>query len=256
LFDAYKMLIEIATSIAPLIDEPPSADRETQWAVLNLAQSNEIKHGQSSPVAVMKLAQHRSCTIREDEIYGLMGASGVIIACDKHDNLDMAWKKWWEQSMRAGNLEFAYMPVLSNMTGIRADTWNCVMPPSEDRCIIGHYALTERAKPWGDIEVQDGTLSLLGKVAGICSIDKYLCENVVPTELDELGKLCGGDLNLAERVCLAQDFGQTPRTKVLERAKCVRAAYRLANDAERLSENEQERLKKLAASYSSFIKLE
>lgn len=93
----------------------------------------------------MKLAQHGSCTIREDEIYGLMGASGVIIACDKHDNLDMAWKKWWEQLMRAGNLEFAYMPVLSNMTGIRADTWNCVMPASEDRCIIGHYALTEIA---------------------------------------------------------------------------------------------------------------
>lgn len=182
-----------------------AADQEN--AVENFDLMNRIKEGRVHTVKSILLAGARKCTVKEDEIYGLMGASGVVFNPSKDETLDSAWTRWWEQSLRSGNLFYALLPVLkveNERAGLKP--WNCIMPSTDMRCESGTKTLTHKAESWGEVEVEDGTLSALGKTAGVCHIDQYLCCDEIPGDVEGLSELCGHDEDLALRICLVVDM--------------------------------------------------
>ena len=221
-------------------------------AVENLDRMNRTKEGRVHTVETMLLAGSRKCTVPEDEIYGLMGASGIVFTPSRTETLQSAWTRWWEESLKSGNLFYALLPVLETIKGNDAlDSWNCIMPPLDRRCELGMKTLTHNAESWGETDVQHGTLSVLGKTAGVCTIDKYLCDNEIPSDLDGLSKLCGHDEEMALKICLAVDMGQRSRNEITTAVQAICASFELTKSSDHKTEEERVRLRSLCDKFES-----
>jgi hypothetical protein len=146
------------------IGVPQDFSAAEEEAVENLDLMNRIRENKVHPVKTMLLAGARKCTVLEDEIYGLMGASGVVFEPRKGESLETAWIRWWEASLRNKNLFYALLPVLEpDNEQVATQSWNCVMPPTAQRCELGAKTHTHKAESWGEVHVHDGTLSVPGK---------------------------------------------------------------------------------------------
>jgi hypothetical protein len=242
---------EILQMFESYIGVPQDFPAAAEAAAENLDLMNRIKEGRVHAVKSMLLAGSRRCTVLEDEIYGLMGASGVVFNPNKTETLDSAWARWWRESLRSGNLFYALLPVLEvDRDSIPSKSWNCIMPPTNRRCELGTKTLTHKAESWGETEIEDGTLKVLGRSAGVCHIDQYLCDDEIPGDLEALSELCGHDENLAMKICLAVDMGQRSLSDIARIAQSIRAFHRLTHASDHLEEAERQRLKTLSEQFA------
>lgn len=232
------------------IGVPQDFSTTAETAAENLDMMNRIKEGRVHAVKSMLLAGSRKCTVSEDEIYGLMGASGVVITPSRNETLDSAWMRWWVESLRSGILFYALLPVLdADEESISLQYWNCIMPPTNRRYDLGTKTITHKAESWGETDVQEGTLSVLGRNAGVCYIDQYLCNDEVPGDLEGLSELCGHDEELAFKVCLAVDMGQRLRKDIVVVAQSIGAFHRLKKCSDQLEESERQSLTSLSENF-------
>ncbi|KAL5321429.1 hypothetical protein ACEPPN_009387 [Leptodophora sp. 'Broadleaf-Isolate-01'] len=250
IFSARWARRDILAMFESYIGVPQDFPASEEAATENLDMMNRIKEGRVHAVKSMLLAGTRNCTMKEDEIYGLMGASGVVFNPSKEDTLDSAWIRWWEESLRRENLLYALFPVLeAERESIGLQSWNCIMPPTNKRCDFGAKTLTHKADSWGETEVNGGTLSVLGRRAGTCYIDQYLCYDEIPGDVEGLSDLCGHDENLALRICLAVDMGQRSQDEITTAAQSICAQYRLKHFSNQLDEAEKQRLETISMQF-------
>ena len=62
---------------------------------------------------VMELLRNKVATVPEDEVYGLMSASGVVLDDANTIGKEKVWALWWEKAIRDGNLRWALLPPAS-----------------------------------------------------------------------------------------------------------------------------------------------
>lgn len=226
---------------------------ERQWQMLSIPQNMHlIKSGVASPLKAMSLARDRHCLMPKDQIYGLMGATGVVIKHEEQDTLEIAWQKWCEAAVSKGHIDILYTAAIRAPVSLLESSWNCAMPTWKDRCDIFHQSYLPSARCTSRPSIDKGTTSLLGKVAGLCLIDRYLCSGGLPTELEDLAAFCGHDLVLAEKVCCAEDGGVRPEQEVKERAKAIHAAH-VYTTKPKLMEQERIELQQVMDDFSAGI---
>jgi hypothetical protein len=135
----------------------------------NIWTTNHIRTGTSPHTLAMGSATHREAKFIEDEVYGLMAASEVVIKPLRNAQVEEIWRAWWEQSIREGHLLWMMLPLYHTEA-----EQNCVMPSFKDRhrsLAIGHVCSTVLLGP---VELQEGSITLSGYFAGICTIVAHL----------------------------------------------------------------------------------
>jgi hypothetical protein len=186
----------------------PSARRSgfmQEWeSMITLVQ---LRLGLLDPTFAMGLARDRECMVRRDEVYGLMGASGVVIGTEM-DSLEEVWPVWWERALSKGHVVWAMLPGHKD---------NCVMPALQSRCQALWDSAVRFSRPAEAIEIQNGTVSLTGRLAGACKLDTYLG----PAErgkakrlLDAALNKTSGDIEIIRRVYTAMSGGRYTRAEL------------------------------------------
>jgi len=153
----------------------------------------KIKLGEAPPSSVMSLANGRRCIIREDGIYGLMSASGVIIQPERSETLERAWARWWAHSLGSGDLFWLSQVAPSGTWQVGTPqvanpAWNCVMPVCEKR----YSALSlpsPIAKAWDAVSVHEGTVILPVKRAGKFHVERLIYKDQIPETIEDLSQL-------------------------------------------------------------------
>ncbi|KAF7896738.1 uncharacterized protein EAF01_009141 [Botrytis porri] len=127
--------------------------------------------GKIDQTRVMELLGNRSASFPDDEIYGAMAASGVVIPPGVVTGQDNVWALWWEEAIRQGHHRWVFLPpVISKFT-----SKNCIMPPFKTRHISSQYSGldTVHVKD-GEVSISDGSVNMHGRWAGSCRIIRRL----------------------------------------------------------------------------------
>jgi hypothetical protein len=127
--------------------------------------------GLIDPTRVMELLGNKIVTVPEDEIYGLMSASGVVLDDASTVGKEMVWARWWEKAILEGNLRWALLPPAMSPGTV---TRNCAMPDFPKRHLCSTNSGLDAVKPYGPIDAEQGTVSAIGRMAGRCRISKRL----------------------------------------------------------------------------------
>jgi hypothetical protein len=104
---------------------------------------------------VMELLGELTSTVPEDEVYGLMAASGVILsqANVKGKGKDKAWAQWWEEARRTGHIRWALLA--TDIPAAAADPptmpRNCIMPGFSVRHIASRNSNLDYVQLYGQV---------------------------------------------------------------------------------------------------------
>jgi hypothetical protein len=176
------------------------------------------------PTFVIGLARNRKSTFERDEIYGLMSAAGVVINTTAY-SVENAWEAWWESALRKGHVVWAMLPG-------HAD--NCVMPSYKTRCDTLWESRVTSKTLVESIEVHRGTVSIMGRNAGRCSIDTYLgpskrgqAKNFLNAALASTS----GNLSVISRLYAAMSTGRFSRAELEAKAEWRCARYQWETDS-------------------------
>ncbi|KAK6603348.1 heterokaryon incompatibility protein [Botrytis cinerea] len=172
--------------------------------------------GKIDQTRVMELLGNRSASFPDDEIYGAMAASGVVITPGVVTGQDNVWALWWEEAIRQGHHRWAFLPpVISESTST-----NCIMPPFKSRHKSSQYSGLDTVHvKEGKVIISDGSVNMQGRWAGSCRIIRRLGK--VYRDLN--GGLCrditmilfaSGRWKLALRLVAAFGGGGIPGSKV------------------------------------------
>lgn len=125
---------------------------------------------------VMELLGNKIATVPEDEVYGLMSASGVILGDANTVGKENAWARWWEKAVQDGSVRWALLPPASvSNTASRPNLpRNCAMPEFSVRHLCSSNSGLDRVIPYGSVDVHRGTVSITGRMAGRCHITQTL----------------------------------------------------------------------------------
>ena len=146
-------------------------------ALRDIGTLNDIRDGLSHPSAAIRIASTRDCTLVEDEIYGLMAASGVVITPCYGIGLENVWQNWWEKAIADDEAMWIMMGMPYSKWS--SSVWrsnNCLRPHSKYRIQASSAMGSAYAgiRPYASLELDSGTVSVLGRVAGICTIETCL----------------------------------------------------------------------------------
>ena len=122
---------------------------------------------------VMELLGNRTATVPEDEIYGLMAASGVVLHQTNVTGKEKVWTLWWERAIETGHLRWALFPPSTTPDPLDASR-NCIMPPYSVRHLASANSVLDAVQPYGPVEVSRGVVSMVGRLAGRCQISRKL----------------------------------------------------------------------------------
>ncbi|KAM0163661.1 hypothetical protein ACHAPG_001187 [Botrytis cinerea] len=127
--------------------------------------------GKIDQTRVMELLGNRSASFPDDEIYGAMAASGVVITPGVVTGQDNVWALWWEEAIRQGHHRWAFLPpVISESTST-----NCIMPPFKSRHKSSQYSGLDTVHvKEGKVIISDGSINMQGRWAGSCRIIRRL----------------------------------------------------------------------------------
>ena len=169
--------------------------------------------GWTDPTCVMEAAYLRESTIQEDEIYGLMGASGVTIEPDPTKTLEMLWKRWWEETISLGHIRWLMLswesgyPNLDDMGYTRT---GCVVPPSRKRSTASSLSGLHNCGPYGAVNVGEDCVKVPGYCVGTCSSFVHLGSATKASDVHScwmtVAGLGRGDLDLTMRIVAAMWF--------------------------------------------------
>ncbi|TGO66818.1 hypothetical protein BOTNAR_0053g00110 [Botryotinia narcissicola] len=127
--------------------------------------------GRIDQTRIMELLGNRSASFPDDEVYGAMAASGVIITPGVVIGQNNVWTLWWEEAIRQGHHRWLFLPpVISEFTST-----NCIMPPFKTRHKSSQYSGLDTVHvKVGKVSVSDGSVSMHGRWAGSCRIVRRL----------------------------------------------------------------------------------
>lgn len=126
------------------------------------------------PTRVMELLGNRTATIPEDEIYGLMSASGVVLQQTGVTGKEKVWTLWWEKAIQTGHLRWALLPPSIPLIPGSPALRNCIMPEYSVRHLASTNSVLDAVQPYGPVDITSGIVSMVGRVAGRCEIYKKL----------------------------------------------------------------------------------
>jgi len=123
------------------------------------------------PTRVMELLGNKSATVPEDEVYGLMAASSVVLQKTNVKGKEKVWATWWEEALRTGHFRWALLPpVIPEGPEPPYIQRNCIMPAFSGRHLASTNSALDSVQPYGQVEVNAGTVSMVGQLAGRCDI--------------------------------------------------------------------------------------
>ena len=145
------------------------------------------RQGQIEITRVMELLGNRTATVPEDEIFGLMAASGVVLEETNIVGKEKVWSLWWEKAIRTGHFRWALLPP-ATPTVVNPPNFgrNCIMPAFSVRHLASANSALDSGQPYGPVEVEDGTVSMTGRLVGRCEIIR---------KLGRIHQAQGGELN-------------------------------------------------------------
>ncbi|KAK7213799.1 hypothetical protein V2G26_020977 [Clonostachys chloroleuca] len=125
---------------------------------------------------VMELLGNRQATVECDEVYGVMAASGVEMPTIKGERKESAWARWVEAALGRGHLRWLLMPAVSEPLSFSPQpiARNCIVVPFGMRHKASSSSALDEVKPLGPIEVQDGTVTVTGRMIGTCRVGARL----------------------------------------------------------------------------------
>ncbi|CAD6446047.1 2ed1829e-25a6-415b-8ed4-e43cd78d2a94 [Sclerotinia trifoliorum] len=127
--------------------------------------------GKIDRTRVMELLGNRTASFPDDEVYGAMAASGVVIQPGIVFGQDNVWALWWEEAIRQGHHRWMFLPpVLSESI-----SQNCLMPPFKTRHKASQYSGLDKINiKSGQVTIEDGSINISGRWAGFCHIVRRL----------------------------------------------------------------------------------
>lgn len=126
------------------------------------------------PTRVMELLGNRTATVPEDEIYGLMAASGVVLHQTDVIGKEKVWTLWWEKAIQTEHLRWALLPPAIPVIPDPGDLRNCIMPQYSVRHLASTNSVLDVVQPYGPTQVSGGVVTMQGRVAGHCEILRRL----------------------------------------------------------------------------------
>ncbi|MCJ1359090.1 MAG: hypothetical protein MMC33_009090 [Icmadophila ericetorum] len=127
------------------------------------------------PTRVLELLGNKKATIPEDEVYGLMAASGVVLKQTNIVGKGKVWKLWWEEAIRTGHFRWAVLPPsIPDIPEPLHVQRNCIMPSFSTRHLASLNSVLDSVQPLGPVSVQNGTVSMMGRSVGRCNIIQRL----------------------------------------------------------------------------------
>jgi DNA-binding NarL/FixJ family response regulator len=132
--------------------------------------------GKIDPTRVMELLGNRTASFPDDEVYGAMAASGVIIRPGVVSGQENVWSLWWEEAIRQGHHRWIFLPpVLHNRTAPGYKSSNCIMPDFKIRHKASQNSGLDRVNlKTGDVTIFDGGVKMIGRWAGSCHVVRRL----------------------------------------------------------------------------------
>lgn len=185
---------------------------------------NHVRKKLYDPTLAMELAIHRKSCFPEDEVYGLMVISGVVIKPISNASTEQVWRAWLEQSIRAGHLLWAVLP---QDVQARVYSYNCIIPSFESRRQSLVNNRVQSTPLLGPVEIQNGAVKFSGFIAGTCTIitslghikhDEDFITMVVATTK--------GDLDLTRHIYAALCSGSDTKEESGNSAQWQCALYR------------------------------
>ncbi|KAI9640394.1 hypothetical protein NHQ30_011139 [Ciborinia camelliae] len=127
--------------------------------------------GKIDRTRVMELLGNRTASFPDDEIYGAMAASGVVIQPGTITGQDNVWALWWEEAIRQGHHRWVFLPpVVSEFVST-----NCIMPPFKTRHKASQYSGLDTVHlKKAQVTISDGSINVSGRWAGSCHIVRRL----------------------------------------------------------------------------------
>lgn len=124
----------------------------------------------------MELLGNRSATVEGDEVYGVMSAAGVEIASRVGEKREVAWTEWVQAAISKGNLRWLMLPMVSPPIGSAQEGAgvNCIVSPLQTRHKASSGSCLDNVRPLGLCQVEDGTVSITGRIIGTCTISSRL----------------------------------------------------------------------------------
>jgi hypothetical protein len=208
---------------------------------------------------VMELLGNRSASFPDDEIYGAMAASGVVIQPGITSGQENVWRMWWEQAVRQGHHRWIFLPPVADWrTGAVSTSGNCLMPSFQARGKASQNSGldTVRVKT-GVMTTTDGGVKLIGRWAGMCKLVRRLGtiyekpENLIHRDLT-LILFARGSWQMAIRIVTAFGGGRYSWKQILALAQILKANYDRATTAIRKGTEENLRLRRLTR-YQSIV---
>ena len=187
------------------------------------------------PTRVMELLGNKRATVPEDETYGLMAASGVILKQTNLVGKETVWKHWWEEAIRTGHLRWALLPPALPAIGTvnPEERTSCIMPHFSVRYLASTNSSLDSVQPYGPATVEDGTVSMEGFFAGRCQVIRRLGSVI----LDQDGYVirdvtlilfASGRWSLSQRMACAFGAGRYTRKQRMAIAQVLASNYHRA----------------------------
>lgn len=125
----------------------------------------------------MELLGNRKATVPVDEVYGIMAACGVEIDCIYGELKEEAWRRWWEAAVCRGHVRWALLPpapLIDQSKEPGTSIGNCVIPEFSSREAVSSASYLDSVRPVREVNVDDGTLTLSGRLVGNCTLLRKL----------------------------------------------------------------------------------
>ena len=176
---------------------------------------------------IMELLGNRSATMPEDEVYGVMAASGVVIENVSTKPREEIWQHWCEKAVGEGHVRWALLPsyVSPQSKAIQSlHIRNCTFPDFYMRHKSSSASQLDSIKPLGPVKVDSGSVTMSGRWAGSCTLLRRL-GGVYENPVNQIHRdmtlilFANGSWPLALTIALAFGAGRysTQQTRVIAR---------------------------------------
>lgn len=199
---------------APLFQElQMTISRHLETSEARIDRANGLR---KTYMSMVTLGEFCEATESVDKIYGMMAASGLVIAPIRGESKEEAWARWWAEALRNGNVMWMMTPSgvvpSSGYDGADGIKRNCVMPSFSERARAQRSTQTISENRSDRIAVgADGTVKTKGRLVGHCETVREISRSHLDDSFINLSynrdlRIClfsKGDAALAHDVAVA-----------------------------------------------------
>jgi hypothetical protein len=215
------------------------------------------RHKKVDRTRVMELLGNRTASFPDDEVYGAMAASGVIIPPGVVSGQGNVWRMWWEQAVHQGHHRWIFLPPVITSIALASNNGNCIMPDFKIRFKASQNSGLDTVSIDGKVELIDGSVKLSGRWAGSC----HLIQRLGKIHEDNQGRLhrditlilfAKGSWKLALRIVAGFGGGRYFWKQTLAIAQVLQANHARAISAVAAQKEHRMKLRRLTK-FQSFV---